>query len=214
MGNPSGGPIEAPADQGVSFEPLPEAERQLREIGKLYGNDRSRVLTGRSASEARFNSESPNFDILHLATHGVVDDAGPLYSYLLLARSNADGGEDGRLEAREVMKLELKARLAVLSACETARGHIGAGEGMVGLAWAFFISGVPAIAVSQWKVRSDSTADLMIEFHRYLAGKAPGSDSQTTVAEALHNASLKVMKMKGYRHPFYWAGFILVGDGY
>lgn len=207
-----GNPAWDPADHGASFEPLPEAWRQVREIGKLYGSGKSRIFTGRTATESRFNSEAPKYDILHLATHGVVDDAGPLYSYLLLARSGKDESEDGLLEAREVMNLELKARLAVLSACETARGHIGAGEGVVGLAWSFFIAGVPTIAVSQWKVRSDSTADLMIEFHRRLAGKAPGKSS--LVAEALRDASLKVMKMKGYRHPFYWAGFILVGDGY
>ncbi|MBK9317063.1 MAG: CHAT domain-containing protein [Acidobacteria bacterium] len=57
-------------------------------------------------------------------------------------------------------------------------------------------------------------ADLMIEFHRHLAGKAPGNSSPMSVAEALRDASLKIMRMRGYRHPFYWAGFILVGDGY
>lgn len=208
IGNPAWDPVAA--DQRASFEPLPEAERQVREIEKLYGSGKSLIFTGRAATESNFKSEARNHDILHLATHGVVDDASPLYSYLLLARSGGD--EDGLLEAREVMNLDLKARLAVLSACETARGHIGAGEGVVGLAWSFFIAGVPSIAVSQWKVRSDSTADLMIEFHRRLAGKVTGNSSP--VAEALRDASLKVMKMKGYRHPFYWAGFILVGDGY
>ncbi|MBK9317065.1 MAG: CHAT domain-containing protein [Acidobacteria bacterium] len=77
------------------IRPLPEAERQVREIGKLYGSGKSRIFTGRAATESRFKSEARNHEILHLATHGVVDDASPLYSYLLLARSGGD--EDGLL---------------------------------------------------------------------------------------------------------------------
>ena len=72
------------------------------------------------------------------------------------------------LEARELIKMDLRANLVVLSACETARGRVGRGEGMIGLTWALFVAGALTTVVSQWKVRSDSTAQLMIEFHRQL----------------------------------------------
>jgi CHAT domain-containing protein len=108
------------------------------------------------------------------------------------------------------MQLDLKADLAVLSACETARGRFGAGEGMIGLSWAMFIAGVPSIVVSQWKVESASARDLMINFHRQALTSPAAAKSK---AEALRQAALKLMKNSETRHPFYWAGFVLVGDG-
>ena len=105
------------------------------------------------------------------------------------------------------MQLDLKADLAVLSACETARGRYGAGEGVIGLSWALFIAGVPSTVVSQWKVESASTRDLMLTFHQQL--KAAGG---VTKAEALRRAYLKLLKNPETSHPFYWAGFVLIGD--
>jgi CHAT domain-containing protein len=107
------------------------------------------------------------------------------------------------------MQLDLKADLAVLSACETARGRIGAGEGVIGFSWAMFIAGVPSTVVSQWKVDSASTRDLMVNFHRSLISK----QTRTTKADALREAALKLMRNPETSHPFYWAGFVLVGDG-
>jgi CHAT domain-containing protein len=129
-----------------------------------------------------------------------------MYSHLALAEGGTN--EDGLLEAWELMQLDLHADLAVLSACETARGHIGPGEGMVGFSWAMFIAGVPSIVVSQWKVESAGTRDLMVNFHRGLI-----SPAKVTKKEALRQAALKLMKNPETSHPFYWAGFVLVGDG-
>ena len=132
-----------------------------------------------------------------------------MYSHLALAQGDAD--EDGLLEAWELMRLDLKADLAVLSACETARGRFGAGEGVVGLTWALFMAGAPATVVSQWKVESASTRDLMLNFHRQL--RAPRVKGKLTKAEASRQAGLKLMKNPETNHPFYWAGFVLAGDG-
>jgi len=134
-----------------------------------------------------------------------------MYSHLALAAG--DTNEDGLLEAWELTRLDLKADLAVLSACETARGRVGAGEGVIGLSWAMFIAGVPSLVVSQWKVESAGTRDLMVEFHRgLLAPPAPGG-ARPAKAGALRRAALRLMKNPGTAHPFYWAGFVLVGDG-
>ncbi|HSE85556.1 MAG TPA: CHAT domain-containing protein, partial [Candidatus Binatia bacterium] len=105
----------------------------------------------------------------------MLNDRNPMYSHLLLAQTGERSGEDALLEARELMKLELNADLVVLSACETARGQVSRGEGMIGMAWALFIAGAATTVVSQWKVRSDSTAELMVEFHRQLKYRATGS---------------------------------------
>jgi CHAT domain-containing protein len=162
----------------------------------------------RPAREDRAKAEAGNFKVLHFATHGVLNNAAPMYSHLVL--SQGDTNEDGLLEAWELMQLNLKADLAVLSACETARGRFGAGEGMIGLTWALFVAGVPSTVVSQWKVESAGTRELMLNFHRQL--RAP-VETRVSKAEALRQAALKLMKKPETSHPFYWAGFVLVGDG-
>ncbi|MBO0724671.1 MAG: CHAT domain-containing protein [Blastocatellia bacterium] len=189
------------------LDPLPEAEQEVKALGRLYG-PHSKVYIGAEASEDRLKAEGARARILHFATHGVLNNASPMYSHLVL--SQGDTNEDGLLEAWELMQMDLKADLAVLSACETARGRFGAGEGLIGLSWALFVAGVPATVVSQWKVESASARDLTLDFHQRLM--AP-SNAKTTKAEALREAALKMMKNPATSHPFYWAGFVLVGDG-
>ncbi len=193
------------------LDPLPEAEQEVRALGQLYGSPRSKVYVGPEAREDRVKAEAGQARILHFATHGILNNAAPLYSHLVLAQG--DKNEDGLLEAWELMELDLKADLAVLSACETARGRYGAGEGMIGLTWALFVAGVPTTVVSQWQVESASTRDLMVSFHRGLSSPAGSAKAKASGAEALRQAALKVMKNPATSHPFYWAGFVLVGDG-
>jgi CHAT domain-containing protein/Tfp pilus assembly protein PilF len=191
------------------LSPLPEAEAEVRALGRLYGARRSKVYIGAEAREDRLKAEAGQARILHFATHGVLNNAAPLYSYLALAQG--DKNEDGLLEAWELMQLDLKADLAVLSACETARGRTSAGEGVIGLTWALFVAGAPATVVSQWEVESASARDLMLSFHRQL--QAPRAAGKLTKAESLRRATVKLMKNPETNHPFYWAGFVLVGDG-
>jgi CHAT domain-containing protein len=153
-------------------------------------------------------AEAGRYHVLHLATHGILNDAAPMYSYLLLSTTATPGNEDGLLEAWEVMRLDLKARLVVLSACETARGRIGAGEGVIGLSWALFVAGCPTTVVSQWQVESASTTELMLAFHRNL------QPARVSEAEALRQAALQLLRSKSYRHPFFWAPFVVMGDGF
>jgi CHAT domain-containing protein len=193
------------------LDPLPAAEEEVKAVGRLYGVSRSKVYIGAEAREDRVKSEAGNARILHFATHAMLNNASPMYSHLALAEGNTR--EDGLLEAWELMQLNLHADLAVLSACETARGRIGAGEGMIGLSWAMFIAGVPSIVVSQWKVESAGTRDLMVDFHHALISPAATGRAKPTKTEALRQAALKLMKNPETNHPFYWAGFVLVGDG-
>lgn len=189
--------------RGADLGPLPEAADEVRALGRLYGAD-SVVYVGDQARETRFKAEASRHRLLHFAAHGLVNDASPLYSQLVLARPEAGEGEDGLLEAWEIMEMDLHADVAVLSACETGRGRLGRGEGLIGLSWAFAVAGCPTTVVSQWKVDSRSTSKLMIGFHGALAkGGSP--------AQALRAAALRVKSDSRYAHPFYWAGFIVMG---
>jgi CHAT domain-containing protein/tetratricopeptide (TPR) repeat protein len=194
---------------GLSFDSLPQAEQEVKAIGEIYGAQESTILIGTAAREETVKATASKYPVMHFASHGVLDDLNPLYSRLLLATGSES--EDGFLEAREIMKLDLHADLAVLSACQTARGQVGSGEGLIGMSWALFIAGTSTTVASQWKVDSASTARLMIDFHRNLQSeKGP---SQASAAEALRRAAIKLMADPKYRHPFYWSGFVVVGNG-
>ena len=133
-----------------------------------------------------------------------------MYSYLALAPG--DKNEDGFLEAWELMRMDLRADLVVLSACETARGRFGGGEGVIGLSWALFVAGAPSTIVTSWKVDSASARNLLLGFHQRLATTSK-ENLKMTKAEALRQSALNMLKSPATRHPFYWAGFALVGDG-
>jgi CHAT domain-containing protein len=193
------------------LSPLPEAENQVVSLGKLYGAEQSKVYVGANAREDRVKAEAGRFQILQFATHGILNDRNPMYSHVLLSQPEGSN-DDGLLEAWEMMKLNLHADMVVLSACETALGRVGAGEGVIGMTWALFVAGSPTTVVSQWKVESASTTELMLEFHRNLKAGARNPPEPMLKARALQQASLKLLRSNGqYRHPFYWAGFVVVG---
>jgi CHAT domain-containing protein len=193
----------------LSFDSLPQAEQEVKTIGEIYGAGESTILIGNAAREETFKATASKYPVLHFAAHGVLDDVNPLYSRLLLATGSET--EDGFLEAREIMKLDLHADLAVLSACQTARGQFGSGEGLIGMSWALFIAGASTTVASQWKVDSASTARMMIDFHRNLQSEQ--GSLRSSAAEALRKAAIKLMADPKYRHPFFWSGFVVVGNG-
>ncbi len=191
--------------RGETLQPLPSAEKEVESLGKLYGANQSTIYKNTTATEAIFKSNSKDFDILHFATHGVLNNQNPMYSALVLSLADKSN-EDGLLEAWELMEMNLSADLAVLSACDTGRGEASIGEGMVGLSWAFFVAGTPRMVASQWKVESASTAELMVEFHRQMR-----LSPNNPVAKSLQTAMRVQLKKPNRRHPFYWSGFIAIG---
>ena len=194
----------------ISVERLPEAERQVRQIQKLYGPEHSLVATGAAATEEMFKTDAGKYAVVHLASHAILDDASPMYSHVLLA-ATPSGHEDGMLEAREMMDLNLHAEMVVLSACETARGEAVAGEGITGMLWAMFVAGSPTTVASLWRVESASTSQLMVEFHRqWLQNRR--DHARFSKASAMRTAALKLIAIPRFSHPFYWAGFIVAGN--
>jgi len=169
---------------------------------RQQGADRTR------GKRKTFKALAPTYATIHLATHGVLDNRQPLYSHLLLTKTSGDLENDPLLEACEIMNMKLNADLAVLSACETANGRVSPGEGVMGTSWAFFVAGTRSMLVSQWTVPSASTSRLMVNFYQSLEVNRIKQDK----AKALQEATLRLMKDQYYRHPFYWAGFVLVGS--
>ncbi len=213
LGDPAGPASVAGANgeqpqRGLTLARLPEAAREVKSIGQLYGAN-SRVLTDTLATETALRELASRASVLHIATHGFLENGNPMYSRLQLAPStdrSADHTGDGRLEAWEVQDLELRADIAVLSACRSA-GGTGFGEGVIGLSWSLFAAGASTAVVSQWEVDSASTTSLMIAFHQRLLQRG----APVTAATAMRDAQRTLLKNPQFRHPFYWAGFDVIG---
>ncbi|MCH9649772.1 MAG: CHAT domain-containing protein [Deltaproteobacteria bacterium] len=215
--------IFARSGNGVTIEsqenqlaPLPGAKAEARLLADLFGPN-SEVYLDSAASEAaakrRFAPEvsaltqqTPNRkSYLHFATHGLLDDRAPLRSALLLESGQ---GEEGRLQALEVMEeMRFDSELVTLSACETGLGQDLAGEGILGLTYAFLSSGARSALTSLWKVSDASTVSWMETFYRSV-------QEGTAKDRAVMEAQIRLMAPgSATRHPYYWAGFQLWGDG-
>jgi CHAT domain-containing protein len=193
-----------------AFRDLPSATKEANEIAAYY--DSSRVLVEENAKAETVRREMEKSDVVHLASHYLVDERSPMRSKLLLARERGSTGhldeQDGVLQAAEIYQQKpLRARLVVLSACQTAIEGYYNGEGAVGMSRTFIAAHIPLVVASLWPVDSDSTKELMISFHRYRKRGDP------ITARALRQAQLDMIggSEQLYAKPKYWASFIVIG---
>ena len=192
------------------LEDLPAAARESEEIVKFYPSHQ--LLVGSEAKKKAVLREIERAEVIHLATHYDPNPTSPLSSRLALAAESEPGGQasrqKGALLVGEIYRLDLRhARLAVLSACQTWAEDYLNGEGAVGVSRPFLAAGVPVVVSSLWKIDSPATRNMMIEFHRIRKTQKMPS------AEALRVAQLGMMRGAEtvYRHPYYWASFIVAG---
>jgi CHAT domain-containing protein len=160
---------------------LPWAEREARMVGQRQKD--ATVLVRADATEAQVKKLLQTAGVVHLATHGELSEDDPLSSAMLLVPG---GGEDGRLEVREVFGLDMHARLVVLSACETGLGKLSRGDELVGLQRAFLYAGTPAVVTTLWKVDDKATFELVRSFYAHLESTGP--------VEALRQAQVETMR--------------------
>lgn len=156
------------------------------------------------ASEREFTHDRAiaalrEYDIVHFATHGVLDERAPLFSALLTSSAAA---QPTRLSLFELPGIRIAARMVVLSACETGLGRMGGGDEISSLGRTFLMAGAATVVSSLWKVSDESTALLMREFYRGLAARL-------SPARAMRAAMIDVRKR--YPHPFFWAPFQVIG---
>ena len=184
---------------------LPASRLEVEAIGRLF-EPASQMLVGGAATEASLRAAGREPSIVHLATYGVLNKHNPLFSYVDL---NPGGDHDGRLEVHEVFDLALDARLVVLSACQTAVGSgaladVPAGDDWVGLVQGFLSAGAAQVLATLWPVEDRATARLVERFYAELARDRP-------TAAAIAEAQRWMRQEPATAHPFYWAGFVLVG---
>lgn len=169
---------------------LTQAEQEAKDIAKLQ---KTKAILGKEATRQTILAKISDAQIIHLATHGTLDPENGLNSAIALV--------DGKITAADILQLNLKANLVVLSACSTAKGRI-TGDGVIGLSRAFILAGTSSIIVSLWNVPDNETGKLMVEFYQNM--QAEGDRAQ-----ALRQAMLTTMR--DYPHPRKWAAFTLIG---
>lgn len=219
VGNPVMPSIStSPTQPPEPLAALPAAEQEARNIARLLNAE---PLIGAAATEAAVIQQMSQARLIHLATHGLLDygqsASGVLRDIpgaIALAPSpnhqigaadtdiDAPMMADGLLTAAEILDMQLRANLVVLSACNTGRGDI-TGDGVIGLSRSLMSAGVPSVVVSLWAVPDASTSELMLEFYRQLQ-QSPDK------AYALRQAMLDTFE--AYPSPLNWAAFTLVGS--
>jgi CHAT domain-containing protein/Tfp pilus assembly protein PilF len=180
------------------LESLPGSEQEARTIAPLL---KTEALIGDRATKITVMQQMPAARLVHLATHGLIDDLKGMGVPGAIALAPS-GGDNGLLTADEILNLNLNAELVVLSACNTGRGRV-TGDGVIGLSRSFITAGVPSLVVSLWAVPDAPTASLMTEFYQNLQ-KSPNK------AQALRQAMLTTMGQ--YPNPRDWAAFTLIGE--
>jgi CHAT domain-containing protein len=183
-------------EENLSLADLRDAEAEAQAVAASYL--KSQTMLGGEATKNKFLRDFANVEVLHFAGHFVANRQSPGNSKLLFA--------DDDLRSSELGAYKLpKAKLVVLSACETGFERYDKSEGAIGIARTFLALGAPAVVASQWKVDSEPTKDLMIAFHRRR------KERRTPSAESLRQAQLEVLSRNETKAPFYWAAFSLFG---
>ncbi|MGK7948172.1 MAG: CHAT domain-containing protein [Xenococcaceae cyanobacterium] len=213
---------QQPGTEDFGYDPLKSATRSLDlKLSRLKGTKKEaetiRDLVPESQKISAFgfdanlqfatSPELSNYNIVHFATHGILNSEKPELSGIVLSLFDEKGNpQNGFLRLHEVFNLDLPADLVVLSAYETGLGKEIRGEGLVGLTRGFMYAGATRLLVSLWKVNDAATAEFMSEFYSFIL------QDGLTPAEAL-NATQKYMQQHpDWNHPYYWAAFTLQGD--
>ncbi len=202
VGNPT---MPTVGNSETPLQPLPGSEQEVLAIANAY---RAEPLIGDRATEAAVKQRLGEAMVVHLATHGLLEYAGPQDAAMqgvpgAIALAPGDG-EDGLLTSAEILEtIQLKAELVVLSACDTGRGDI-TGDGVIGLSRSLMAAGAPTVVVSLWAVPDAPTSQLMTAFYRHLL-------LEETRDQALRQAMLETMQT--HPDPVNWAAFTFMGLG-
>jgi len=186
-----------------AFPALAQAPAEIAKVAGYFPQVQREILEGKQATRSAYLRSNPErFSYMHFATHGTASHMRPLESAVILSRE----GDSYKLYARDIVAHPLHAELVTISACNGAGTRAYAGEGLVGLSWAFLRAGAHNVIASLWEVSdASSTPELMDALY---AGLSRGEDPAT----ALRNAKLTILKSNTHNvlaKPFYWAPFLL-----
>lgn len=183
-------------DRNADGEPLPGAAAETRSLVRRFARIEAATDPART--------DLGRFDFIHAAAHTELNDQYPWRSAILLAATDSNGTAR-RWPAEEIARTPVAARLVVLSGCASAGGSLVPGEGVLGISTAFLAAGVTSVVATLWPVEDEATRVFVERFYDALGRGEP-------VGSALRRAKAKTAASARYADPFYWAGFVLIGD--
>jgi CHAT domain-containing protein len=196
----------------ADLSPLPLTRYETGEIAKIFDEPQTlmeyifpedvKILLGREATKATIETTSfQDYGFIHFATHAFVNEEDPALSGIAFW---GEEDEDGVIYVNDIYNMNMNADLVVLGACETGLGTVYKGEGMIGFTRAFIYAGASNLMVSMWKVNDQPTANLMIEFYRYVK-------QGHSYSEALQMSKMDLIDRPEFAAPRNWAAFVLQG---
>ncbi|MGO9880985.1 MAG: CHAT domain-containing protein [Acidimicrobiales bacterium] len=190
-----------PVSPSEDFPSLPLFGFEMKTIEKHFDAQEVAAFSSMQATPAAYLSSNPaHYAYIHFVSHAVSSSTAPLDSAIILSRA-ASGTDSFKLYARDIMRHPIDARLVTISACFGSGTRSYAGEGLVGLSWAFLRAGAQSVIGSLWEVSDDSTPRLMDKLYQGL------EDGQTPAA-SLRQAKLALLHSNSrFQSPFYWAPF-------
>lgn len=191
-------------------EAVPHLEREARTVERIFGAKASTMYLGPQATASHLKTLNGQSEVTHIAVAGLLDNASPMYSLLAFAGDNRVEQEGSAMWLKDIMQLNLRTDLVVLSAAGQASGPAGPGPALMGMSWAWFVAGSPATIINQGPVESENSIEFLGELYRGVtAGRSRAP--RLTKSEALRAAAMKLLGTS-HRHPYYWADFKLIGD--
>jgi CHAT domain-containing protein len=193
---------------GLELQRLPATSYEAQALAALVPAEQRFIASGFDASrDAVLGAHLEQYRYIHFATHGLVDARYPGLSALALSQFDVRGAQrNGFLRLHDIYNLRLDADVAVLSACETALGRDIRGEGLVGLTQGFMYAGARSVVASLWQTPDRAAAELMTRFYRNLLQ----GDQQP--AAALRSAQSELAAERRFADPYFWSGFVLIGE--
>ncbi|HEV8133094.1 MAG TPA: tetratricopeptide repeat protein [Pyrinomonadaceae bacterium] len=183
----------------IHFESTAQENSEVESLASIYPSSRRKLFTGALATEDVVKRESARSTILHIGAPALLDDTTPMSSFIAL--SNTGSNDDGFFQSREILNLQTTAKVAVLSHVS----HIGNySTAQLAMSWAWFVAGAPDVVLNRWETNSPSNAILLKEFHSRLR--------MQRLAKALQQSALSLRNSTDYKHPYYWAGWFLIGQ--
>ena len=191
--------------RGGKLTNLPFSDDEAKEIAEMMDG---KAWLNEQATRANFLNEITQADFIHIATHSIVDYDQKNKSSLLFTKTRDT--LDNFLHLHELYQMKLKAKMFVMSACNTALGPFRISEGLNSLARAVFYSGVPSVVASLWSISDESSKKIMLEYYRFLKkGFTKDRAMQLAQLEYLSNDKLS---SPAFRKPVYWAAWTVIGD--
>jgi CHAT domain-containing protein len=199
-----------PHHKRIRSDRLKYAEQEALAIAGLVPQTQRRLFLGFHANlDVVAAGLLSDFEIIHFATHSLVDEKDPQVSRIRLSQITKDGRpRRGFLFLNEIYRLHLRSRLVVLSSCESATGTRDVGEGPMSLARAFLFAGSQSVVATLWKVQDEATGEFMTKFYRHMLREklSPSEALAETQFEFRHHSN------RNYRNPYYWAGIEIYGE--